>query len=59
VGKPFLGGLGRGDGSVALVLTALIVAVVGYLTITRKDVSQNLVITHNYVPPLGNGWWAA
>ena len=41
VGKPFLGGLGLGDGSVALVLTALIICFVGYLTITRKDISQN------------------
>ena len=37
-GKPILGGLGLGDAPVALVLTILIIAFVGYLTITRKDI---------------------
>ncbi|MGO8951278.1 MAG: hypothetical protein ACLQUY_27215 [Ktedonobacterales bacterium] len=39
--KPFLGGLGLGDAPVALVLTVLIVVVVGYLAITRKDVETD------------------
>ena len=34
LGKPFLGGLGLGDGRVALVLTALIVGCVAVLTVT-------------------------
>lgn len=38
LGKPFLGGLGFGDGKVALVLTALIVLCVAFLAITRVDV---------------------
>lgn len=38
LGKPFLGGLGLGDDRVSLVLTALIVGFVGYLTITHKDI---------------------
>ncbi len=38
LGKPYLGGLGLGDAKVSLVLTILIVAFVGYLTITRRDV---------------------
>jgi uncharacterized membrane-anchored protein len=38
VGKPYLGGLGWGDGKIALVLTILIIGFVGYLTITHKDV---------------------
>jgi uncharacterized membrane-anchored protein len=38
VGKPYLGGLGLGDEKVALVLTALIICFVGYLTVTRKDI---------------------
>jgi uncharacterized membrane-anchored protein len=37
-GKPYLGGLGLGDGRVAIVLTALIVIMVAYLTFTRADV---------------------
>ena len=40
-GKPqSLSGLGLGDGIVALVLTALIILVVGYLSITRRDIRQ-------------------
>jgi len=35
--KPYLGGLGLGDGWVALVLLALIVAGVGYVTATNRD----------------------
>lgn len=37
LGKPFLGGLGLGDGPVALVLAVLIVVGVGYLTATHLD----------------------
>jgi uncharacterized membrane-anchored protein len=37
VGKPYLGGLGWGDGKIALVLTVLIIGLVGYLTITHRD----------------------
>jgi len=39
MGKPSsAGGLGWGSGTVALILTALIVCLVGYLTVTRRDV---------------------
>ena len=38
VGKSSLGGLGWGDGKIALVLTVLIIGFVGYLTIAHKDV---------------------
>jgi uncharacterized membrane-anchored protein len=38
LGKPYLGGLGLGDGRVSLVLTAIIAAFVAYLAITLKDV---------------------
>lgn len=37
LGKPFLGGLGLGDGKVALVLTILIVGFVGYVTVTWSE----------------------
>jgi uncharacterized membrane-anchored protein len=40
MGKPFLGGLGLGDGKVAVVLTLLIVAFVAYLTVSRVDVAD-------------------
>jgi uncharacterized membrane-anchored protein len=41
LGKPTTaGGVGIGSGLVALVLTLAIAALVGYLTVTRKDVSQ-------------------
>ena len=40
LGKNIYGGLGFGDGKVALVLTALIVVFVAYLAKTRLDVSQ-------------------
>jgi uncharacterized membrane-anchored protein len=40
LGKPYLGGLGLGDAKVALVLTALIIVFVGYLTVTHKDVKR-------------------
>jgi uncharacterized membrane-anchored protein len=40
LGKPFLGGLGIGDGYVAIALTLLIVLLVGYLTVTRRDVAE-------------------
>src|SRR5262249_26033926 len=42
-GKPILGGLGLGDTKVSLVLTILIVAFVGYLTVTRKDIKDREV----------------
>ena len=38
VGKPYLGGLGWGDGKIALVLTVLLIGFVSYLTITHKNV---------------------
>jgi uncharacterized membrane-anchored protein len=37
LGKPYLGGLGLSDEKVAPILTILIVGFVGYLTVTRKD----------------------
>jgi uncharacterized membrane-anchored protein len=38
MGKPHsAGGLGWGDGAVALILTAAIACLVGYLTVTRRD----------------------
>jgi uncharacterized membrane-anchored protein len=43
LGKPILGGLGLGDGKIALVLTILIVAFVGYLTATRVDLKEEKV----------------
>jgi uncharacterized membrane-anchored protein len=36
--SPSLSGLGLGTGEVSVVLTVLIVVLVGYLTVTRKDV---------------------
>ena len=38
LGKPSLGGLGLGDGRVAVVLGVLIVGVVVYLSVSRVDV---------------------
>jgi hypothetical protein len=39
MGKPqSAGGLGWGDGTVALILTFAIVCLVAYLTVTRRDV---------------------
>lgn len=40
VAKPYLGGLGLGDGIVTLVLTILIIGFVAFLTVTRKDVPE-------------------
>jgi uncharacterized membrane-anchored protein len=41
LGKPTsAGGVGVGSGLVALVLTLAIAALVGYLTVSRKDVSE-------------------
>lgn len=40
LGKSYLGGLGLGDQWVALVLTALIIGFVAYLSITRVDVGD-------------------
>ena len=37
---PRLSGLGLGTGAVSLVLTVVIVILVGYLTVTRKDVES-------------------
>jgi len=39
LGKPFLGGLGIGDEKVAIVLSVVIVVCVGYLAVTRMDVT--------------------
>jgi uncharacterized membrane-anchored protein len=47
-GKPYLGGLGLGDGKVALVLTILIVGCVGYLTVTRTDVAAEAANPTNH-----------
>ncbi len=41
VGKPYLGGLGLGDGKIALILTILIIGFVGYLTVTHKDMKNH------------------
>lgn len=41
VGKPYLGGLGFGDGRVAVALTILIAIVVTYLTFSRVDVPKH------------------
>ena len=38
VGKPYLGGLGAGDGRISTVLAVLIVAVVAFLAMSRVDV---------------------
>jgi uncharacterized membrane-anchored protein len=38
LGKPYLGGLGIGDATVAVVLTGVIVVFVAYLAITRVDI---------------------
>ncbi|MGH2447722.1 MAG: COG4705 family protein [Chloroflexota bacterium] len=43
LGKPFLGGLGLGDGKVALVLTLLIAIFVAYLAMSRVDVAPDQV----------------
>lgn len=37
LGKPYLGGLGLGDGIVSFVLLLLIIAFVGYLTVSHRD----------------------
>ncbi|UOF91674.1 hypothetical protein LSG31_05340 [Fodinisporobacter ferrooxydans] len=42
-----VGGLGYGKGLVSIVLTIFIVAFVGYLTVTRKDVQQESAISSN------------
>jgi uncharacterized membrane-anchored protein len=43
MGKPqSAGGLGWGDGTVALILTFAIVCLVGYLTVTRRDVQSGV-----------------
>jgi uncharacterized membrane-anchored protein len=39
-GKPYLGGLGLGDGKVALVLTVVMVVVVAYLALSRIDAPE-------------------
>ncbi|MGO9178966.1 MAG: hypothetical protein ACLQBX_13415 [Candidatus Limnocylindrales bacterium] len=41
LGKPYLGGLGIGDATVAVVLTAVIVLFVAYLAITRVDIKPD------------------
>ncbi len=40
LGKPFLGGLGLGDGHVSIVLTILIILFVAYLAISKVDVAE-------------------
>jgi len=40
MGKPYLGGLGLGDGKIAAVLTLLIVVVVGYMAASNKKVGR-------------------
>jgi len=46
VGKPpILGGLGCGEGRVALVLTAVIVVLVAYLAVTRRDVQDRQALS--------------
>lgn len=40
LGKPFLGGLGLGDGHVSIVLTVLIILFVAYLAISKVDVAE-------------------
>ena len=44
LGKPFLGGIGIGDAPVAFGLTLMIVILVGYLSVTRKDVKADAAI---------------
>jgi len=46
LGKPQLGGLGLGDGHIAVVLGVLIIACVAYLTVSRIDVSPAVRIVH-------------
>lgn len=49
LGKPVsAGGLGFGDGTVALVLTAAIAVLVAYLAITRRDVQGSLARAGEY-----------
>jgi uncharacterized membrane-anchored protein len=40
MGKPYLGGIGLGDGLISIVLTVLIIAFVAYLSISRVDVVE-------------------
>ena len=40
LGKPFLGGLGLGDGKIALGLTILIAGMLAFLTVTRKEIPR-------------------
>ncbi|MGH2457798.1 MAG: COG4705 family protein [Chloroflexota bacterium] len=40
-GKPYLGGLGLGDGKVSLVLTVLIVICVAYLAVSHRDTRRH------------------
>jgi uncharacterized membrane-anchored protein len=55
-GKPVSAtGLGWGDGRVALVLTALIACLVGYLAVTRKDVQAAGSPAAGAVPPVRRG----
>jgi uncharacterized membrane-anchored protein len=52
MGKPKLdGGLGWGQGSVSLVLTALIVGFVWYLAVSRKDVTRTRRRRRSSGPP--------
>jgi uncharacterized membrane-anchored protein len=52
IGKPTsVGGLGVGGGTVSLVLAALIIGFVAYLSITHRDVQREPEQT-NYAPPM-------
>ncbi|MGI8411887.1 MAG: hypothetical protein ACR2QA_05195 [Solirubrobacteraceae bacterium] len=57
LGKPFLGGLGWGDGRVGLGLTIIIIAFVAYLARTRQDVQRHhaVVPVDEELAPAGMG----
>jgi uncharacterized membrane-anchored protein len=40
VGKPYLGGLGLGDGLISIVLTLLIIVAVAWLSVSKVDVAE-------------------
>jgi uncharacterized membrane-anchored protein len=50
VGKPYLGGLGLGDGLVSIVLTIPFVVLVAYLSISRVDVAPHGAVTAEQGP---------
>jgi uncharacterized membrane-anchored protein len=52
IGKPpSIGGVGWGDGRVALVLSGVIIVLVAFLAVTKRDVPES----HRRVRPLGEG----